>query len=781
MLRHVRHSVRLFRASPAFSATVILTLALGIGLTTAIFSVVYAVLLRPLPYSNPATLIAGPSISTDTWIEWRRRTAALDDIALYDFGVPQLLFAGEETARIRQAGVSSNLLSVLGVRPAVGRDFQATDSEPGAEPVVMLTYGAWQEYFGGRSDVVGAIAPFDPAGRRVIGVLSVNFAFPMRLIASAGAVRMLTPLSARPPKNATLALVARLKRGATLAGARAEYLATVPHAEPESHVSIAPNLTTVDEAMLGASRPSLLMLFGAVGFLLFIACLNVGNLLFAKGAEARKDLAVRFALGARRRDLAGQILIQSCTLSVTGGLLGVLVAYVSFDALMSLVPTQLPRASEISLDIRVLGFAFLLSVISGATVSLFPAWHLTRGQFQSTLQSQGRATLPAQRLRLITLTTEIALSVVLLAGAALFARSFVRLLGVDLGFVPDHVLTLKVRTLESRFSTVDQQRAFLDDVLSQVAAVHGVTAAAAIELLPVTRARRSGSVVTANGRNARTIEAEPRVISPGYFETMRTGLVLGRSFSRSDVSGSPQVAIVNEGLARRLWPGSNPLGQQIRYENEEPRNVIGVVHDVRTYAVDMTPGPQVYIPYSQTWLIPQQLVVRTDGNPTTVISALRRQIRAVDARASAEDIQPLSEYVASSIAQPRFEVWLLAIFGGCGLVLTIVGMAGVVAYAVSQRRREIGIRIALGANRRNVIRTVMAPSLVAVAIGLSIGLGAALALGQFARAFLFEIQPHDPITLSAVVAVLGTTALVSAWLPARRATRIDPILALRAE
>jgi putative ABC transport system permease protein len=363
----------------------------------------------------------------------------------------------------------------------------------------------------------------------------------------------------------------------------------------------------------------------------------------------------------------------------------------------------------------------------------------------------------------------------------LFARSFVRLLGVDLGFVPEHVLTLKVRTLESRYSTVDQQRAFLDDVLSHVATVHGVTAASAIELLPVTRARRSGSVVTANGGTAGSIEAEPRVISAGYFETMSIGLVLGRSFSRSDVSGSPQVAIVNEGLARRLWPDSNPLGQQIRYENEEPRTVIGVVRDVRTYAVDMTPGPQVYIPYSQTWLVPQQLVVRTDGNPTTVISALRWQIRAVDAHASAEDIQPLTEYVASSIAQPRFEAWLLAVFGCCGLVLTIVGMAGVVVYAVSQGRREIGIRIALGASRRNVIGTVMAPSLVAVAIGLSTGVGAALALGQFARAFLFEIQPHDPVTLSGVVAILGTTALVSAWLPARRATRIDPILALRAE
>jgi putative ABC transport system permease protein len=781
MLPHLRYSIRVLRSNPSFSFTVILTLALGIGLTTAVFSVVDGVLLRPLPYSNPSALITGPFISSDTSIDWRRRTESLDDIGLYDFSVPQLLLAGDETARIRQAAVSSNLLSILGVRPVVGRDFQPADSEVGAEPVVMLTYGAWQQYFGGRSDVVGAIAPFDPIGRRVIGVLPASFVFPMRVIASAGAVKMLTPISTRPPQNSEFAVIARLNRGASLAEARAEYLASFPQAATEDHVSAAPNLTALSEAMLGASRPPLLMLLGAVGFLLLIACANVGNLLFAKGAEARKDLAVRFALGARRRDLAGLIIMQSCALSTTGGVLGVFLAYVSFDALLSLVPTQLPRAGAITVDMRVLGFSFLLSVISGATVGVFPAWYLARGEFQSTLQTQDRATLPAQRLRLILLTSEIALSVVLLWGGLLFARSFVRLLGVDLGFVPRDVLTLKVRTVESRFSTLDQQRAFLDHVLSQIAALPGVTGVGAVELLPVTRARRSGSVVAVKGRTAESIETEPRVISAGYFETMHIGVVLGRPFNRSDVSGSTQVAIVSEGLARRLWSGSNPIGHHIRYEKEEQREVVGVVRDVRSYAVDTTPGPEIYIPYSQTWLIPQQLVVRTDGNPTPLIAALRRQIRIVDARASAEDVRPLTEHVASSIAQPRFQAWLLGILGGCGSVLTILGIAGVVAYAVSRRRREIGIRIALGASRLDVIRTVVAPSLSAVALGLSIGLGVALALGRFARAFLFEIEPHDPVTLSAVVAILGGTALASAWLPARRATQIDPILVLRAE
>jgi putative ABC transport system permease protein len=781
MVGDVRYSTRLICKSPAFSLTVILTLALGIGLTTAIFSVVDTVLWRPLPYTAASALVTGAAIPMRTWVDWRSRSAALDDIALFDFGVPPLLFAGGETSRIRQAAVSTNMLSVLGVRPVTGRDFQPVDSEPGAEPVVILTYGAWQQFFGGRDDVVGATAPFDPAGRRVIGVLPADFVFPMRVLTSAGAVRMLTPLPARSPQSSTFTIVARLRRGSTIAQAGAEYLQAVSAAVPERHPPVNFTLVPLVEAIVGRSRPPLLMLFGAVGFLLLIACANVGNLLFARGADARKDLAVRFALGARRRDLARLILVQSCTLSIAGGSLGVILAYIGFDALIAVVPAQLPRADAISLDTRVLAFAFALSLLSGAAVGLFPAWYLSRGLFQSVLQIHDRATLPAQRLRLITLTIQIAVAVVLLSAAAIFARSFVRLLRVDLGFAPRDVLTLKVRTLESRYPTVDQQRAFLDDVLVQVAAVHGVSSAAAIEMLPVTRAKRAGSVTAKTERGAASLEAEPRVVSPDYFKTMNIGVVLGRPFTRSDVWGAPHVAIINEALARRVWPDANPLGQHIRFENEEFREIVGVVGDVHSYAIETSPEPQVYTPYSQSSLVPQQLVVRTAGDRDALITALRQQIHKVDARASAENIQPLSEHVAASIAQPRFQAWLLSVFAASAFVLTAVGIGGVVAYAVSRRKREIGIRIALGASRRDVIRAVLTPSLLAVAVGLAIGLGATLLLGRFVRAFLFEIEPHDPVTLAAVMTILGATALAAAWLPARRAARIDPMVALRAE
>jgi putative ABC transport system permease protein len=781
MLRDIRYSARLFRRSPAFSIAIALTLALGIGLTTAIFSVVDGVLLRPLPYSDPSALVTARTVSSEALVEWRSRTTALSGIAAYNFGVAPLLLTGEETVQLRQAAVSSNLLSVLGVRPVIGRDFLPADTEPGAEPVAMLTYGAWQQHFGGRPEIVGELAPFEPARRRVVGVLPADFIFPMRLLASVGEARMLTPIALTARKTSTFSVVARLNTGATVAQARAEERAIVSRPAPAGRVATASNVVPLATEMLGGSRPSLLMLFGAVGFLLLIACANAGGLLFAQGTDARREHAVRLAIGATRGQLVRLVIVQSVTLSVVGGLLGTLLAYLSFDMLMAFVPAQLPRAGDVAIDYRVLGFAFALSLASGAILGLLPAWHLSRVELHATLQAQGRATLPAQRLRLLVLATEIALAVVLLAGAALFANSFVRLLGVDLGFAPRNVLTLQVRLPESRYATPDRQRQFFEAALERITALPGVANVALVELLPVTRATRGGSVVAVGGRSAEPIEAEPRVVSHGYFETMGIAVVQGRSFNSRDSAGARPVAVVNEALARTLWPGENAVGQRIRYEKDEPREVIGIARDVRGYAVDTRPEPQVYIPHTQTWLVPRRLVVRTIGEPEMFTAAVRQQLRAVDPRAGVENIQPLTAHVAASIAQPRFQTFLLGIFGGTGLLLGVVGIGGVVAYAVARRRREIGIRIALGASGRDIVRTVVGASLTAAGIGLAAGLAAAVALSRLARAFLYEIEPHDPLTLSAVVIVVGAAAFAAAWLPARQAQRIDPLAALRAD
>lgn len=778
MLGDIRYSARIFRRSPAFSATVVLTLALGIGVTTAMFSVVNGILLRPLPYSNQSALTTGPSTSVDVWSQWRRETTAFDDIALYDFGRAPLLLAGDDTVRLRQAAVTSNLLSVLGVRPIVGRDFRPSDSEPGAEPVAILTYYAWQQYFGGRIDVIDTIAPFEPVRRRVIGVLPADFLFPMRFIASVGEVRTLTPLEVPGRSSSSFRVVARLKPGVTLAQARAETVAVVPHQTPVT--AAAASVTTLADAILSRSRAALWMLFGAVGGLLLIACANAGNLLFAKGAEARREFAVRLALGAGRSELVRLVVIQSCTLTVAGGMLGVLLTYVSFDALLSLVPPQLPRLSNISIDRWVLSFAVALSLVSGTTLGLFPAWHLTRGELQSTLQTQERATLPAQRLRLIVLATEVALAFVLLSGAVLFGNSFIRLLRVDLGFAPRDVLTLRVDMLESRYPTVKEQRAFLDAALDRIGTLAGVTSVAASEMLPVTPMQRGGSVLAIDAPSTGSADAEPRVISPGYFETMSIDLVLGRPLDRRDSSGASPVAVINEALARRLWSDSNPIGRRIRFENEV-REVVGIVRDVRGFAVDTVPEPQIYIPYAQSWLVPRRLVIRTHGEPAAFAAAVRQELRALDSRVAVESLQPLTTHVAASIAQPRFHAWLLAVFGASGLLLAAVGIAGIVAYAVSRRTREIGIRIALGARHRDIVRAVTRPSLVAVGVGLSVGLASTIVLGRVARAFLYEVDAHDPLTLSVVVVVLGGIALAAAWIPARRAQRIDPLVALRTE
>jgi predicted permease len=543
----------------------------------------------------------------------------------------------------------------------------------------------------------------------------------------------------------------------------------------------APTIVPLAESMLGASRRALMMLFAAVGFLFLIACVNVANLLFAQTADARREFGVRLAIGARRRDVVRLIVVQSCTLTLPAGLLGVLFAYATFDALMALVPAQLPRAGDIAIDRHVLGFALLLSLISGAALGVLAAWRLSHGDLQGSLQSHDRATMPGRRLRTILVAAQVALAVVLLCGAALFARSFIRLTSVDLGFAPRQVLALHVRTIASKYPTVELQRSFLDDVLTRIAQVPGVTDAGAIEMLPVTRARRGGAAVAIDGAMASPIAAEPRVISAGYLEAMRIGLVLGRRFDARDTTSAPQVAIVNEALARLAWPGANPIGRRLRYEGDELREVVGVVRDVRNYAFDTPSEPQIYVPYAQTWLVPQRLVVRTDGDPATFAEAIRREIHAVDPRAATENVQTLTSYVAATIAQPRFQTSLLAIFAASGLLLSVVGVAGIVAYGVSRRRRELGIRLALGAGSRDLIVTVIAPSLLAVGAGTIVGVAGALALGRVVGAFLFELEPRDPLTLSISVGVLVGAAVAAAWIPARRAARTDPMIALRTE
>jgi putative ABC transport system permease protein len=778
MFQHVRQSLRLLYRRPGGSIAIVLTTALGIGLTSAVFGIVDAVLLRPLPYRDPSALVTTRGVSHDLIESWRSRTQVLSDIAYYNFNFAPLVLNADESVQLRQGAVSSNLLDTLGVMPMLGRGFTRDDARTGAEPVAILTYGAWQDHFGGRSTVIGEVAPTEPVPVRIVAVLPPDFLFPMRALPAIGATRILTVLTAPRRDESPTAVVARRVRAATLEQVRAEESALLNQSptNPTRHPQAA-DLTTM---MVGSHRSSLFMLLGAVGLLLLIACANVTHLFLARCLDGRRDLTIRLAVGASRSDIVRLLLTQSCALSLAGGLLGLVVAYLSVDALIALAPAPLPRAGDASIDGRVVAFGSALSLVSGVVVGVLTAWSLSKADTQESLRQDDRTAAVSQRLRHVLTTMEVAFAVVLLAGAGLALNSFVRLLRVDTGFDSERVLTLRARGVESRYPTPERQRQLLDRMLERLAMLQGVERAGAVDLLPVTRATAGGSVIPIDRPGAAApIDAEPRTVAGDYFPAMRIDLIRGRAFDRRDVAASPQVAIVNEALARQLGE-ADAVGRRVRHRNVA-REIVGIVRDVRMLAVDTAPAAQIYVPHAQTASVPPQIVIRTTARPEAMAAPIRAEIHAIEPRVVLENMRPLSQHVASSIAQPRFQTWLLGIFGTSGLLLVAVGVSGIVSSTVSRRTRELGIRVALGARALHVIRTVAGTSLAAVAAGLAIGLLGALSLSRIAKAFLYEVEPTDPWTLAGVVVVLAIVALVAAALPARRALGIDPIVALRSE
>ena len=777
MVHEIRQALRPLYRRPGTSIAIVSMLTLGIGLTSAMFGIVDGVLLKPLPYREPAELITTRSVPAKVLDEWALGTRALSNIASYDFGRAPLLLAGVEATNLRQAAVSHNFLQTLGVMPALGRGFTRADADPGAEPVVVLTHGVWLDQFGGRSDVIGELAPFEPVRRRIVGVLPPDFMFPMRPAAAVGDVRILTVLSRVQPADYPFEMVARLAPSATLDQARAEESSVVRSSQNEAR---APHTMDLASAILGSDRPTLTMLLGAVALLLLIACGNVAHLLLARTVDARRDLAVRFALGATRSHVVRTVMVQSCALGLMAGILGVLCAYFAFDGFKAMTPVPLPRADAAGIDLRVVLFAVALSLVSGLVISILPAWQLSRKDLASAMEAGSRMTAGSRRLRHALLGFEVALAVVLLAGAGLAFNSFVRLLRVDLGFDAEHVLTLRARGSESRHPTPEHQRVLLDRMLDRLAAIPRVEAVGAVDLLPATRATGGGSVAMLDRPDLPPIAAEARTIAGDYFVTLRIDLIQGRTFEGADTRNGGQVAIVNEALARRLSEYGNPMGRRVRHRDVE-REIVGIVRDVRTFAVDTVAGPQIYIPHTQTRLTPARLVIRTAGQPEQLAALVRSELHAIEPTAPIEDMRALTSHVAASIAQPRFQASLLAAFGLTSLLLIAVGVGGIVSYAVARRTREIGVRVALGADRADVVRAMIGKPLAAVSAGLVGGLAGALMLGRTARLFLYQIGPNDPSTLVAVAVTVLLATAVAAAVSARRALHVDPIVALRAE
>jgi putative ABC transport system permease protein len=802
MFQDLRFGLRMLLKQPGFTLVVILTLALGIGANTAIFSVVNALMLRPLPYRNPERLVRIEEVSKTFpshpvfgahFLDWREQCRTLEAVAAYGAASRTLTGAGEPE-RVECGEVSASFFPLLGAQPQLGRNFTEAEDKAGGERVVILGHGLWRRRYNSDPAIVGRGVTLDDASYTVVGVLPDDFRFfqPFELWKPL----ILDPQVERGNQRATLlSVLARLKPGATLEEARAEtelirqrYETTKPQGMPvaDGHTRVIP----LREKLLGDTRRALLMLLGATGLVLLIACANVANLLLARALTRRKELAIRAALGASRFRLARQMISECLLLAGAGGAAGLLLAYCLTRLLGTLNPIDalgdLARLSAVTIDLRALGFTLLVSLLTGLLCGLLPALEFSRPDLNASLKEGGRSGgFHGQGLRGVLMASEIALAMVLLAGAGLLIRSFVKLLEVDQGYRAENLLTARI-TLPPRYDEKSQRAQFYEQTLQRMAALPGVSAVGATSLLPLTRKNMAGWLRVEN-RPPEEGRREPPVfigaVNADYFRAMGIGLRAGRLFNDGDRGDAPGVAILSEELARKLFPDEDPLGKRlfIPTSGAEMVTVIGVVGDVRHKGLDQGLEPAAYLHYRQSpppWMT---LVIRGAGEPLGLAPALRAAVQAVDPALPLYEVMTMSERMETSLAARRLNLLLLGVFAALALLLAGVGVYGVIAYLVSQRAHEIGIRMALGAQASDVLRMVVWQGMRLTLIGVALGLAAALALTRVMKNLLFNVSANDPATFAGIALLLAGVALIASYIPARRATKVDPLLALRHE
>lgn len=819
----LHYGVRTLRKQPGFTLVAVLTLALGVGACTAIFSVVNAVLLRPLPYPEPERLVtpvgekndprARANVSYPDFQDWRDQTQALEAIAAYNSSSMLLRRDDVEPELLYGANVTSDLFPLLRIRPAAGRAFTRDEERPGAAPVILISYGVWRRRFNADPNVVGQPLSRDGSapGPVVVGVLPEGFRFP----AQANRTDFLRPLAPAMGEYAqrrgaySLRVVARLRAGATLEAAGDEMRLIGERLEqqyPDEGFRLGARFVSLHESLVGDVRTPLLVLLGAVGLLLLIACANVANLTLARAATRRREIAVRAALGASRWRVARQLLTESVLLAAAGGALGgllaiwgiyLLVGGTGGDAGVGFIfeSVNLPRLREVSVDWRVLAFTLAATGLTAVVCGFVPALQAARAELNDVLKEGGRgpaAGSSRSRLRNALVVSEVALSLVLLVGAGLLVNSFIRLRGVNPGFDPRQVLTTTLSVPKVKYREPGQQRAFFEGLLERLRAIPGVESAALIYPLPFGGSSTSNTFVIV-GRPTPPPADKPsanyRAVSPDYFRVMRMSLQRGRAFAERDDPSSPPVLIVNETFARRFFPGQDPLGERVVIERagggrevQEPREIVGVVGDVRHTGLDEEAGPEVYVPYAQAPDSYMSLAVRTTADdPSRVSVGIREAIRAADVQVYVPVVQPMTELIAESVADRRFNALLTGLFSSVALLLAAIGIYGVISYAVTQRTHEIGIRMALGARPRHVLRHVIGQGSRLLLLGVAIGLAASLAVTRVLAGMLYDVQPTDAPTYALVTLALTAVALLACYLPARRATKIDPLLALRYE
>lgn len=800
----VRYALRRLVKGPGFTLVAVLTLALGIGANSAIFSVVYGVLLKPLPFADPERLVAiyhlseghRTTMSGPNFVDVRALSTTLVDAAA--FSRTRVILTGRgEPVRLDGAEVTTSFFDVLGVPAALGRTFRAEEGQPGHAKVAVLAYGLWQERFGGSPRVVGQTITLDGVSTEVIGVMPRDFAYP------AGRVIWLpieeTESFTKTQRGAWyLTAIGRAKPSIPLDQVTAEVETIgkrLARQYADSNEGLDFTALPLHEATVGDVRKAVLVLFGAVAFVLLIACTNVANLLLARAATRESEMAVRSALGAGRLRLVRQLLTESVILAVLGGAFGLLFAIWGLDSLLSLKPEGIPRLTDVRIDPTVIAFTMSVSMVTGLLFGIVPAFHATPGSLAGTLKEAGRGPLTTRagaRVRGALVVGEMVLAVMLLAGAGLFVRSFTKLASVDPGFHAAQALTFELSLPDVRYEKEDQQLAFFDQLLPRLRSIPGVQRVAAVQALPLSG---SNFVISfeVKGRPPVPPSQQPameiRVATPGYFETIGIPLKRGRLFTDDDRPGSPQVVLITESAARQYFPGEDPIGKTITLGwgrgKDKPRaggQVIGIIGDVKDAGLDEAEPPELYLPYKQWPLQGMAVMLQTSVPPATVANAARRAVYATDPNMPVGNVRTLEEIVARSISQPRFYTLLLTLFAGVALILAAIGIFGVLSYAVAQRTREIGIRMALGAQGRTVRGLVVRQAMVLAFIGVALGTILALWLSRSLVAkMLFNTSPHDAGTYIAVATVLTVVALVASYVPARRATRVDPIVALRAE
>ncbi|HEY2013118.1 MAG TPA: ABC transporter permease [Bryobacteraceae bacterium] len=794
----LRFAARMLTKNASFTAVALAALTLGIGATTAMFSVVYSVLLRPLEFPDAAHLVMvweqQPSkrnnvVQTQNFLEWRKRNRSFENIAAFLQSGTNLSGEGEPV-QVPGLRVTAGFFEILGVAPRLGRSIRAEDDVKGAPAVAVLSEGLWQRRFGGRPEVLGRKMMVNGASTEIVGVMPTGFALPAQPADIFIPMQIDPALAPRGGRN--YRTVARLKPGVTLAAAQADMqsvAAQLAQERPDINFRWSASVVPLLEQTVGDSRTTLLVLLGAVGFVLLIACANVANLLLMRASTRRREMTVRVALGAGRWRLVHQLVIESLLLSLTGGLMGFVLASWGVPAIVKTLPPgfPLPRAGEIQVDFRILAFTLVLSAACGIFFGIFPAWQINRTRVSEGLRQGGRTgTAGSRGLRNALVISEIGLAVLLVIGAGLMLRSFLLLNQTDSGLRIERVLTFRMLLVPSKYQDGARRAAVMQQMLERVRNLPLVSSASSIHILPFTGGN-SGSDFYRLDRPVpppgSSLFAAVSIVSEGYFPTLGVPLIAGRDFDLRDRLGSPSVVIMNKAAAREFFANEDPLGKRlnIRWAGDPEAEVVGVVADFRQEGLSIDPYPTLFLPNAQRPNLSNALVVRTKADPASVVAAVKEQIRAVDPDQGASDIKTMEQMAAESIARPKVQATLMGVFGLVALVLACVGIYAVVSYSVEQRTREMGIRLALGAAPAFILRMVLGEGLALAGSGIVAGLLASVALTRYLETLLFTVRPTDTVVYGSVSAILAAAALAGCYFPARRATRVDPAVVLREE